>query len=39
MIVGRLFVITTAGATMAVIAEFAVALPFAFRAVTATRSR
>ena len=38
-IVGRLFVIATAGATIAVIAELAVALPFALRAVTATRSR
>ena len=37
--VGRLFVILTSGATTAVIAEFALALPFAFFAVTVTRRR
>jgi hypothetical protein len=37
--VGRLFVIAVAGATIAVIAELAVALPLELRAVTATRSR
>ena len=36
-IVGRRFVIVTAGATTAVIAEFAVPVPLAFLAVTATR--
>jgi len=37
--VGRRFVTVTAGETTAVIAEFTVALPFALRAVTATRRR
>lgn len=37
-IVGRALVIRTAGAMTAVIAEFAVALPFALRAVTASRT-
>ena len=39
LIVGRPLVIRTAGWTIAVIAEFAVAVPLALRAVTATRSR
>ena len=38
-IVGRRFVIVTAGTTIAEIGELTVALPLALRAVTATRSR